>query len=69
MTKKGANLYYFAPGPYNGKVEFRGLSGAEYQVIDYSTNDTISKIKGPIGRVNINTNNDIYLKVILSEMQ
>jgi len=66
VTKKDDKLYYFAPGPFKGEVELRGLDNTSYSIIDFSTNDTIALVKGPVAKVNIDFENNIYLKAIAS---
>jgi alpha-galactosidase len=62
VTKKDDVLYYFAPGPFNGEAQLRGLDHASYSIIDFSTNQKIATVEGPIAYVNISANDDIYLK-------
>jgi alpha-galactosidase len=64
VTKKDDNMYYFAPGPFKGETELRGLDSNSYTIIDFSTNKTIASVKGPIAKVTIDVENDIYLKAI-----
>ncbi|WP_273275720.1 alpha-galactosidase [Maribacter polysiphoniae] len=64
VTKKENTLYYFAPGPFKGKVTLRGLKGSTtYTIKDLGTDKTIATIDGSVANVNISTENDIYLKV------
>lgn len=65
VTKKDDTFYYFAPGPFEGEVELRGLdSNTSYLIKDFSTDETITTINGLKATVKVNTENDIYLKVI-----
>jgi len=66
VTQKDGDFYYFAPGPFEGDVELRGLGEKLYTVVDYSVNDTIAVVKGPLAKVTIQTDQDIYLKAISS---
>jgi alpha-galactosidase len=66
VTRRNDNLYYFAPGSFKGKVELRGLDKASYTLTDFSTNEIIANIEGPIARVEINAENNIYLKAAKS---
>ncbi len=62
VTKKDDNLFYFAPGPFKGEAELRGLDSKSYTIIDFSTEETIATVQGPIAKINIDVENDIYLK-------
>ena len=63
VTKKGDKFYYFAPGPYKGKIELRGLGSGSYEVSDLSTNEVLAKITGTNPYLMIDRRNNIYLKV------
>ncbi|NQT23825.1 alpha-galactosidase [candidate division KSB1 bacterium] len=66
VTKKDDNLYYFAPGPFKGEAELRGLDNKSYTIIDFSSNETITTVNGPVAKVNIDVESDIYLKATAS---
>lgn len=65
VTKKSDNLYYFAPGPFNGQVELRGLEETSYAILDLYTNEVVAQVEGPWAKVNIDVKDDIILKAAI----
>lgn len=63
VTKKNGVLYYFAPGPFNGSLELRGLAEGLYNVSDLFTKEPIAAIEGPSAKINLKREGNIYLKV------
>jgi alpha-galactosidase len=63
VTKKGEKFYYFAPGPYKGEIELRGLGSGTYEISDLSTNEILTTSKGTNAKLMIDRTDDIYLKV------
>jgi alpha-galactosidase len=67
VTKKDGVLYYFAPGPYSGDVELRGLDAVQYQISDLSTGENIAKIEGPEAKLILTVHGNINLKAEIIE--
>ena len=63
VTKKDDKFYYFAPGPYKGEIELRGLGSGTYEISDLSTNEILATLRGTIAKLTIERTDDIYLKV------
>lgn len=63
VTKKDGIYYFFAPGPFEGNLELRGLKAEKYNVSDLYTSELIATIVGPLAKINLKRNNNIYLKV------
>lgn len=63
VTKKDGIFYFFAPGPFNGELELRGLGEGEFEVKDLYTKELISNVYGPVTKINLKREGNIYLKV------
>jgi alpha-galactosidase len=63
VTKKDEKFYFFAPGPYKGEIELRGLGSETYEVVDLSTNEILATLWGTNAKLKIEHTDDIYLKV------
>lgn len=66
VNKKDGNFYYFAPGPFKGDVELRGLDKVSYSLVNLSTNEVLAKVSGPTAKVTIDFGDDIYIKAMPS---
>jgi alpha-galactosidase len=57
------NMYFsFYASHFEGNVELRGLKEGSYKVIDYVNNKILGEVKGPIGRLHINFENNLLVK-------
>lgn len=63
VTKNNGIYYYFAPGPFEGEFEIRGLESRTYMVNDLYSKDSISIVEGPVAKINLKRDGNIYLKV------
>jgi len=63
VTKKEGAFYFFAQGPFDGVLELRGLGEGKFEVHDLYTKEFISIVKGPIAKINLKRDGNIYLKV------
>lgn len=63
VTKKGGVYYFFAPGPFEGKLELRGLEDKKYKVNNLFTKEFISNVEGPVDHINLKREGNVYLKV------
>ncbi len=64
VTRNYGNLYYFAPGPFKGEAELRGLDKASYSILDFNTNEIIANVEGSIAKINIDAKKNICLKAM-----
>jgi len=62
LRKKDKKFYYFAPGPYKGEVELRGLNSGSYTISDLSTNEILAIVHENDAKLTIDRSGDIYLK-------
>lgn len=63
VTKKDGVFYFFAQGPFDGKLELRGLEERKYKVNDLFTKEFISIVDGPVAKIKLKSDGNIYLKV------
>ena len=63
VTRKDDVFYYFAPGPYNGNLELRGLENGKYEIHDLYSKELVANVDGQDAKVNISREGNICLKV------
>jgi len=67
VTKKDNNFYYFAPGPYKGDIELRGLGEGSYIISDLSSKEELGTVTGRDAKLIIERSGNIYLKATPKE--